>query len=177
MLRVCLDTNITSDRVKKDLRPSEERLAAEQIEELHQQGFIKRVTTPVSRDEESRTTNHEQRAALEAGWNDVSVVQPEPTLWGFQSQDMGPRGFISSPILSDVPYDLVNKLQVVGLKWNDARAVAFAASTACDYFVTHDTRDLLPHKIKIEMVCPQIRIVKPTEFLSAYQEGLSAKSL
>src|SRR4051794_39259813 len=57
MLRVCLDTNITSDRVLKDLDPAEERLAAEQIEVLHQQGLIKRVTTPVSRAEERRTTN------------------------------------------------------------------------------------------------------------------------
>jgi hypothetical protein len=33
------------------------------------------VTTPVSRDEERRTNNPQKRAALEVGWNDVSVVQ------------------------------------------------------------------------------------------------------
>src|SRR5436190_8754095 len=98
MLRVCLDTVITSDRVLKDLCPPEERRAAERIEELHRQGSIKRVTTPVSRDEERKTTDLEKRAALEAGWDLVSVVQPEAKLLGFQSQDLGRRGFISSPL-------------------------------------------------------------------------------
>lgn len=169
MLRVCYDTVITSDRVLKDIDAPAERLAVEQIEELHREGLIKRVTTPVSRDEERRTRSPEKRAALEVGWNEVSVVQPEPKLLGFQSHDMGRRGFISYPLMSDLDDDLVSRLQAVGLKRNDARAVAFAASTACDYFVTFDTRDLLPHKIEIEAVCPQVRIVTPTEFMVAYR--------
>ncbi|HEX7139149.1 MAG TPA: hypothetical protein VF219_14945 [Vicinamibacterales bacterium] len=47
--------------------------------------------------------------------------------------------------------------------------MAFAASTACEYFVTLDTKDLPPHKVAIEAICPLIRIVKPTEFIAAYQ--------
>jgi hypothetical protein len=169
LLRVCLDTVITSDRVLKDLRPPAERDAAAKIEELHNRGLIERVTTPVSRAEESRTANHEKRAALQAGWPGVSVVQPEPTLLGFHTQDLGYRGFISSPIMSDVDDALMQKLRAIPLAENDARAVAFAASTDCDYFVTHDERDLLPHRIEIEAICSQIRIVKPTEFLAAYR--------
>lgn len=169
MLRVCLDTVITSDRVLKDLNSAEERFAVEEIENLHRHGHIERVTTPVSRDEEKRTTNLEKRTALEAGWNDVSVVKPEPILLGFQAHDLGKHGFISYPLMSDVDDALVDKLQAVGLKRNDARAVAFATGTDCDYFVTFDTRDLLPHKVEIEAICPRIRIVKPTEFMTAYR--------
>jgi hypothetical protein len=169
MIRVCLDTVITSDRVLKDLDRPEERLAVEQIEALHEQGLIKRVTTPVSREEERRTSNAQKRAALEAGWDDVSVVQPEPRLLGFQSTDMGSRGFIASPLMSDIDEDLLARLLNVGLKRNDARAVVFAVGTNCDYFVTHDTKDLLPHRVAIEAIFPTIRIVKPTEFLAAWR--------
>ena len=174
MARVCLDTVITSDRVLKDLAPPDERLAVDEIESLHAQGLIKRVTTPVSRDEERRTNNPQKRAALEAGWNDVSVVQPEPKLLGFNHQDLGRYGWISSPIMSDVDDALVVRLRAAGLAPNDARAVAFAVTTHCDYFITHDMKDLLPHARAVEAICPQIRIVKPTEFLQEWRAHATA---
>ena len=169
MTRVCLDTVITSDRVLKDLSIPEERLAAEEIARLGREGLIKIVTTEVSRIEEKRTPDLQKRAALEAGWNEVSVVQPDPVLIGVNTVDYGYRGFTSSPLISDIDQTLLARLRAVGLAKLDARAVVFAVTTKCDYFVTHDTKDLLPHTLAIEAICPQIRLVKPTEFLMDWQ--------
>jgi predicted nucleic acid-binding protein len=98
----------------------------------------------------------------------VSVVQPAPVLLGFSQLDYGSRGFISNPIISDINESLLAELRDLGLKQMDARAVVFAVTTECDYFVTHDTRDLLPHRDAIEAK-RQIRIVKPTEFLPEWR--------
>jgi hypothetical protein len=172
MTRVCLDTVITSGRVLEDLPPGEMG-AIKEIERLDREGLIKIVTTEVSRIEERRTTDPLKRARLEARWNEVSVVQPEPVLLGFNCQDFGARGFISSPLMSDIDEKLLTRLRTVGLAELDARAVVFAVTTNCDYFVTHDTNDLLPHKSAIEAVCPNIRVVKPTEFLQEWHARAS----
>jgi len=164
---------ITSDRVLKDLDVPPERFAVEEIERLHDAGLTKRVTTPVSRIEERRTTDLEKRGALEAGWDQVSVVQPEPILLGFNCQDFGPRGFIASPLMSDIDESLVAKLRAIKVKEMDAKAVVFAATTGCNHFVTHDIKNLLPHKAEIEVVLPQIRIVKPSEFLADWWRSQS----
>jgi hypothetical protein len=50
---------------------------------------------------------------------------------------------------------------------NDARAIAYAAGykAHCDYFASHDLRDLNQHKAAIEALLPELRVVKPTEFM------------
>lgn len=168
VIRVALDTVLTSARAMQDLDPPEEQAALNEIERLHEQGLIKRVTTEISRIEEGRTQRLDRREQIQAGWNDVSVVQPSPVLQGFSSLDYGAQGFIANPIMSDIDDGIVTALEKIGLKTNDARAIAYAvgANAQCDYFASHDFRDLNPHKAAIENLLP-IRIVTPTEFLAA----------
>jgi hypothetical protein len=169
MTRVCLDTVITSGRVLEDLDSPEEMAAVRAITQLSTDGRIKMVTTEVSRIEERRTTNAAKRSALEARWNEVSVVQPPPVPLGFNILDDDESlSFISSPILSDIDQTLLAALRGIGLAQMDASAVVYAVTTKCDYFVTFDSNDLLPHKVAIEKICPQIKVVTPTEFIAAF---------
>jgi hypothetical protein len=170
VIRVALDTVLTSARVLQDLRPPEEQAALNEIERLHEQGLIMRVTTEISRIEERRISTMERREKVQAGSSEVSVVQPSPVLLGFSNLDYGHRGFISSPIMSDIDENVVRELEKIGLGTNDARAIAYAAgeNAKCDYFASHDLRDLNPHKVAIETLVPQLRIVKPTEFIAEW---------
>jgi len=121
VIRVALDTVLTSARILQDLDRPEEQAALNEIEQLHKQGLIKRVTTEISRIEERRIITPERREKIQAGWNDVSVVQPSPVLQGFSVLDYGARGFIANPIVSDIDENVVKALVKIGLGTNDAR--------------------------------------------------------
>ena len=153
-----------------DLDPPEEQAALNEIERLHNEGLIKRVTTQISRIEERRTTEPGKRVRLEAGWNDVSVVQPSPVVQGFSYLDYGARGFIANPIMSEIDESLVAQLVSIGVGLDDSRAIAYAVgeNAKCDYFATHDMKDLHQFKARIESLLPQIHIVKPTEFIAEW---------
>jgi hypothetical protein len=49
-----------------------------------------------------------------------------------------------------------------GLKDADAKHVMYAGANDCDYFVTLDTRDLLPRRSAIESICPRLKVMTPT---------------
>jgi hypothetical protein len=52
--------------------------------------------------------------------------------------------------------NVVKELVKIGLGTNDARAIAYAAgeNAKCDYFATHDLKDLNQHKVAIETLLP-----------------------
>jgi hypothetical protein len=102
MLRVYLDTVITSGRVTRDLHPPEEMSAVDRLDQLHAEQHIKIVTSKWSRVEQERTRNVASRAAFAARADDVSMVSDDHRLLGFQTLDYGQRGFISNPIITDV---------------------------------------------------------------------------
>ncbi len=177
MLRVCLDTNTHSARTTGDLGPAAEQAAVEEIERLHQAGLIRRATTPVTKDEERRTRNPQMRALLDAGGATVWAVQASPKLLGFSHLDHGARGFIASPIMSDIDDDIVAQLTVIGVGHNDARALAFAVGVngKCDYFVTVDTKDLLGFRTQIEALLPTIKVRRPTEFVAEWNAHYASR--
>jgi hypothetical protein len=43
----------------------------------------------------------------------------------------------------------------------------YAVANDCEYFVTLDTRDLLPRRSAIESICPQMKIMTPVEAVAA----------
>jgi predicted nucleic acid-binding protein len=173
MLRVYFDTVITSGRVSRDLSPPEEMAAVDRLELFHEEGQIKRVSSKWSQIEQTRTKNPVTRFAFRERWNEVSVVQPDHKLLGFNSVDMGRRGFINSPLITDiVDEEVFTKLKAVGLEDTDAKHVMCAIVGKCDVFVTLDTKDILPRRVAVEAACPEIRIRKPTELL-AELEGKS----
>lgn len=167
--RVYLDNVITSGWVLKDLEPPEEMTAVEYLYELHNAGTIKRVTSKMSGIEQARTTDLQKRATLAASANLVSVVQNDHRLLGFANLDYGSRGFISYPLIDDIvePALFEQLTKNAGLKDADAKHVMYAVANDCHYFVTLDTRDLLPKRSAIELICPQLKIMRPTEAVVA----------
>jgi hypothetical protein len=163
--RVYLDNVITSGWVLKDLKPQEAMEAVERLYALHDAGIIKRVTSKISGIEQARTTDLQKRAALAASADLVSVVQNDHRLLGFANLDYGSRGFISYPLIDDIvdPGLFEQLTKNCGLKDADAKHVMYAVANDCEYFVTLDTRDLLPRRSAIESICPQLKVMTPTE--------------
>src|SRR5262245_7666121 len=169
MVRVALDTVLTSARTAQDLHPPEEQAALNEMWRLHEQGSIKVVTTRISRIEEGRIKNRAHREKIQAGSEMMSVVQASPVLLGFSTLDYGVDGFIANPIMSDIDENIVRELGKIGLGTNDARAIAWAVgeNAKCDYFASYDNNDLIPNKAAIEKLLP-IRVVTPTEFIAEW---------
>jgi len=177
MLRVYLDTVITSGRVQRDLSPVSEMAAVDRLEQLHAEERIKIVTSKWSRVEQERTKNPERRAAFAARANEVSMVQSDHKLLGFNSIDYGRRGFISYPLISDVVNDdLLARLKAASVEHDDAMHVMYAVENNCQVFVTLDDKDLLPRRAAIEGFCSGIRILRPTELVEELEGDPSATS-
>jgi len=172
--KLYLDNVIVSGWVFKDLDEPEEMAAVERLYTLHEQGTITIVTSKMSGIEQKRTIDPNKRAALAASADVVPLVQNDHRLLGFNgSLDPVTRGFISCPILDDiVDHVLFEQLtKTAGLKdADDAMHIMYAAAVGgCHYFVTLDEKDILPDRALIESVCPQMKIVKPTEALVMLQ--------
>jgi hypothetical protein len=166
-MRAYLDTVITSGRVLKDLAPSAEMHAVEQIYRFAAEGRIEIVKSKMSGIEQARTADLIKRTTLIKQSNEESVVQKDHLLLGFSSLDYGRRGFISNPIISDiVDEDLFGNLRAAGLEDADARHMMYAVVNDCQVFVTLDNKDILPKRSAVKLICPQIRILMPTELVA-----------
>jgi hypothetical protein len=170
--RVYLDNVITCGWILKDLRPPEEMAAVERIYALHDSGVIEIVTSKMSAIEQARTTDVSRRAKLAEHPNLVSVVPNDHRLLGFNTLGDGVTvAFTSHPMLSDI-VDVrlfADLTTVAGLKDVDAKHVMYAVANDCPFFVTMDTNDLLPQRALIESVCPQLKVLWPTEAVAMLQ--------
>lgn len=175
-VRIYYDTNITSGRILRDLKPDPEMEALDALEKLHAAGTLKRVSSKWFRIEQARAKDPTKRAVLEAQDHEMSCVQQDHRLLGFSHQDLGQLGFIASPIITDIVDDAVfEKLRAAGLAETDAFHVMCAITGNCDVFVTVDTKDILPKRAAVEASCPQILIRRPTELLADLRaSGLAA---
>jgi len=166
-VRIYYDTNITSGRILRDLKPDPEMDALDALEGLHTAGTLKRVSSKWFRIEQARTKDAAKRAVFEAHDDEMSCVQQDHRLLGFSHQDLDEWGFIASPIITDVVDEAVfEKLRAAGLADTDAFHVMCAIAGNCDVFVTVDTKDILPNRLAVESSCPQILIRRPTELLA-----------
>ena len=170
--KVYLDNNIVSGRIRGDLRQTE-MPAVTAIDRLHSEGRIERVTSRESWREQERTRDADQRAVLAARRDEVAVVQDDHRLHGFSTLDYGRRGFISSPLISDVVDDaLFAALRSTGLKDADARHLMYAVANNCNIFVTLDTRHFVDggRREGLEACCSgRIRIMTPSEFVASME--------
>jgi hypothetical protein len=175
-VRIYYDTNITSGRILRDLKPDPEMEALDALERLHAAGTLKRVSSKWSRIEQARTQDPNRRAAFEAQDHEMSCVQQDHRVLGFSHQDLGRLGFIASPMVTDIVDEvLFEKLRAAGLEETDAFHVMCAIMGNCGVFVTVDTKDILPKRAAVEAACPQILIRRPTELLAELRaSGLAA---
>jgi predicted nucleic acid-binding protein len=164
-VKVYLDNVIASARIRDDLASPEERKAFKLIQEHHNFGKLEIVTSRESWREQERTRNAEAREELRASRDKTPVVSHDRRLLGFNSVDLGYRGFISSPLITDIVDEaMFSGLQAAGLKSADARHMMYAICNDCVRFVTTDP-DFLDRRTVIDAAYPSIRIVKPSELL------------
>jgi predicted nucleic acid-binding protein len=105
----------------------------------------------------------------------MSAVVNDHAVLGFNTIDYGNRGFISYPLLTNIVDEaLFAKLRAVPLKEVDAKHVMLAVANDCQFFLTLDERDLLPVRSAIEAICPQLRIVRPTELITELEKSPKA---
>src|SRR5712692_6943934 len=161
---------IVSAWVRDDLALPEERRALKLIQEHRNFGTLEIVTSRESWREQERTRNTQTREELRASRDKTPVVSKDHRLLGFNSVDLGYRGFISSPLITDIVDEaMFLGLQAAGLKSADARHLMYALCNGCVRFVTTDP-DFLNRRQAIEANYPQIRIVKPSKILQEMEK-------
>ena len=156
---------IASARVRDDLALPKEHRAFKLIQEHRNFGKLEIVTSRESWREQERTQDPQAHEELRASRDKTPIVSQDHRLWGFNSVDLGYRGFISSPVLTDIVHDaMFLELQAAGLKSADAHHLMYALCNSCVRFLTTDP-DFLNRRQALEARSPQIRIVKPSDML------------
>jgi len=129
------------------------------------------VTSRESWREQGRTGIPETREELRNVWSGVDVVSQDHRLLGFDTIDYGYRGFIASPLVTDIIEEVVfATLCNLGLTDADARHLMYAVSNDRVRFVTTDP-DFIGRRDVIQTACPTIRVVKPSELLAEVECG------
>ncbi len=164
-MKVYLDNVIASARIRDDLALPEERRALKLVQEHRNFGKLEMVTSRESWREQQRTRIAQTREELRLSRDRTPVVSQDHRVLGVNSVDLGYRGFISSPLVTDIVDDeIFAGLQAEGLKSGDARHLMYALCNGCARFVTTDP-DFLIRRSAIGATYSKIRIVKPSELL------------
>jgi len=170
-MRVYLDNVIASALVRGDLAEPLEMEALRSLDAQARLGKLEIVTSRESWREQERTKSPETCEELRNARSGVPVVSYDHRLLGFNMIDYGYRGFIASPLVTDIVDEaLFATLRDLSLKDADARHLMYAVSNWCVRFVTTDP-DFIERREAIQVVCPAIRIVKPSELLAEIERG------
>lgn len=164
-MKVYLDNVIASAVVRGDLAESHEMKALRSLQAPPYVDKLEVVTSRESWREQERTRNPEAREELRNSRSSIGVVQDDHRVLGFSTIDYGYRGFIASPLVTDiVDESIFANLKALGLGNADARHMMYALCNGCIRFVTTDP-DFLARRARIEAAYPAIRIVRPSELL------------
>lgn len=163
-MKVYFDNVIVCATIRQDLDP-QEMVALTLLLSPPYVGKLEVLTSRESWREQERTTDHQIRERFQKERSNINVVSNDHKVLDFSTQADQYRGFIASPIVTDVIDQAVFcKLLGLRLKDEDARHLMYALCNECDRFVTTD-----PHFINIsnilETTYPTIRIVKPSDLL------------
>jgi len=169
-MKVYLDNVIASARVREDLASPEERRALKLVQEHPNFGMLEIVTSRESWREQERTRCTQTREELRSSRDRTPVVSQDHRVLGSNSVDLGYRGFIASPLVTDIVDEaMFARLQAEGLESGDARHLMYALCNDCSRFVTTDS-DFLGRSSALEAAYPGIRIVKPSELLKEMEK-------
>jgi predicted nucleic acid-binding protein len=164
-VKVYFDNVIVSALVRGDLASSDEQRALTLPQDHLNFRKLEIVTSKETWREQDRTRCERTREELRSSRDKTPVVSEDHKLLGFNSVDLGHRGFISSPRITDiVDEEIFAKLRAVGLKSGDARHLMYALFNGCVRFVTTDL-DFLNRRTTIGATYSKIRIIKPSEML------------
>jgi hypothetical protein len=105
-----------TDTLLNNITEPAEQEAVEVLVAAHRKGIVVLHRSNISHREVMKTSNPVQRQRLVDDAEQRERVPNNERLHGFQAQDMGRHGFISSPLMSDVQDDaLCQELEHQGL--------------------------------------------------------------
>ena len=150
-----------------------ERKAVEVLVAAHEQGIIVLHRSSRSRVEVMDTADPDRRQRLLHDDEQLARVSKDERLYGFQTQDMGSLGFISSPLMSEVQNDaLCHELESRGLGRSDAQHITQAVCNECDVFLTRDRKTIIrPHGAWLASRFPALKILLPSELVTQLQQA------
>jgi hypothetical protein len=166
-VKVYLDNNIVSGRVRDDLKPAE-MAAVRKIEAAAQRGELIIVTSREAWREQDRTPDADVRSQLERDRANVEVVREDHRMLGARANyDNHGNWYGTSPILTEiVDGELFTALKTEGLKDADARHFMYAVQNGCDRFVTDDHHFLKDRRPRLEALGRGTLIQRPSDLVA-----------
>jgi hypothetical protein len=151
----------------------DEQEAVEILFTAHDHGIVVLYRSNINHREVMNTPDPVQRQRLVDDAEQRERVPNNERLHGFQAQDMGRLGFISSPLMSDVQDDaLCQELERRGLARADAQHITQAVCNACDVFLTRDRKTIIkPHRAWLESRFPGLKIRLPSELVTELRQA------
>ncbi len=141
MKRVYLDNMIACAITERDLKADKQESLDELVVIEKRQDTIMFLVSLEAQREVERTKDQEKRERLKAGISQIENVQESSKLLGFNMQDLGRYGFISSPLMSDVlDAAIFGQLAAFRFKRSDSIHFVNAVYNKCEVFLTTDLR-------------------------------------
>jgi hypothetical protein len=166
MKTVYLDNMIACAITERDLRGDMQESLDGLVLIAKRRDTIRFKVSYEAQREVERTRDEEKKKRLKAGISQIDNVRDSGRLRGFNSQDLGRYGFISSPLMSDVlDPSIFAQLTAFGFKKSDSTHFVNAVCNKCDVFLTTDL-DFMKYRSDLESHYRQIIIRKPSELLS-----------
>jgi hypothetical protein len=163
--RAYADNNVVSAITRRDCEPD----SIVKLLEMHRRGVITLFTSAQSPREMGHAPAQYQ-AKLQKDLDELERVQDDHRVLGFYTVNDQYGGCICNPLVTDIVDEvLFGKLLAAGLARDDAQHFMYASHNKYDCFLTCD-RDFLNRRAALELLCPSIRILKPSE-LVAEMEG------
>ena len=159
VIRVYVDNNLLGPNA------AEYRAETEALQWLEVERRAGRLEWMVSR----RTANELEKApiereeALEAAYGAVTHLGDDHTVKHFSSVDLGAAGFVTMPMVEDVPDERIFvELSGMGLDVMDARHLTVVIHNGCDVFLTMDKK-VLRCRAEIAARYRTIDVMKPSD--------------
>jgi hypothetical protein len=166
MKTVYLDNMIACAIIEGDLGAGEQKILDELVVIEKRRDTIRFQVSLEAQREVERTRDEEKRKRLKAGISQIDHVQESGKLLGYNIQDLGHYGFISSPLISDVVDPAIfAQLAAFGVKKSDTIHFVNAVHNKCDVFLTTDPK-FMECRPQLEALYRQIIVRKPSELLA-----------
>lgn len=164
-MKVYCDTNTLMANIRNE--PAEQA-AVKILVGAHEKGIVVLYGSNISHREVMKTRNPVRRQQLASEAEQRQRVLKNEHLLGFHTHDMGSRGFVSHPLMSDVQDDaLCRELEQQGLDRADAQHITQAVCNACGVFLTRDRETIIePHRVWLEARFPNFRVRLPSELVA-----------
>ncbi len=168
-VKVYFDNVIVCGLVLRDVmknnpdRPDEMK-AIDALLSAFQRNEVDLYSSAESFREQERTRNVETRARLLSNRGRLPGVKRDHDVLGFSRLTDHIGTCICSPLVSDVVDTALHaQLRSAGIEDCDAKHIVNAVVNGCARFVTTDTKDIHPKRTEIERLCPQLKVVWPTD--------------